>query len=47
MDPIGEESSRGVPRVDRQPGTSLDDVESKRDEVLGLGKAKLDLNYSY
>jgi hypothetical protein len=32
----GEESFRGCPRIGRPLGTSLDDVESKKDEDLGL-----------
>lgn len=36
-----------VPKVGRLPGTSIYNIESDRDEDLGLGKANLDLNYSY
>lgn len=31
------------PGIGMPPGTSLDDIESKRDEDFGLGKAKLGL----
>jgi hypothetical protein len=34
-DPVREE----CPRIGRPPGTSLDDVESKRSENLGLRKS--------
>jgi hypothetical protein len=38
-DLVKEESSRGCLEIDRPPETSLDDIESKRDEDLRLKKS--------